>query len=215
MPLGMTSIPFAVGSIVPSTRDFLQTIATRRARLALIPIVDKPEDVARLSSLGVMAVAIRTAEEGAQEMANAAPSLPLLLLKPIVTESDALAARAMLADAVIVDPSLAAAAQEDLSKRARSTRMAALPLVIDEGSAKRAIDAAARAVIVQAATLEEVLRLAAHFPTSTRVIANVLATEAATVRLLLGCVDAAIVDVDVHASTDFESLQAEVDPERQ
>ncbi len=96
-------------SIVPSTRDLLQVLATKRRSMALVGVIgpEQPaEEAARLHDLNVSALAV--AEPGApmQLAARATKTVPMLLL-PAAGDRDAfLAARYYGADGVCVDASL-------------------------------------------------------------------------------------------------------------
>ncbi len=204
--------PFNVGTLVPSTRDFVQAIKTRKKGLALVPLL-APEDAGR--------EALRSAEEGVVSVAFAEPGapmaegaaamrVPVLCLRPVTTKDDYLAARAYGADAVVLAAGLDEASREELAKGARSTRMFALSLVTSEAEAKRAADAGDKAVVVRATDASAVKALAAKLPASTAILAWPAKGAEDDVRALVGAVDAAIVGVEVYGVTGFERLVSEL-----
>ncbi len=206
----MARPPFDVGAIVPSMRDFLQAIATRRKRLALVPWIEDANDLERLEEIGVSSVACPGPGDGMRTLARS--RLPVLCLERATEDDDALAARAYGADAVLLDPSLDASAIDRLAKTGRSTRMAALPTVDDESSAARANDAGFKAAFVVGDSVDAVVSFALKLPSPTRVLAHVRNADVEAIRALAGKVDAALVEYALGASTDFAALSAEVDP---
>jgi hypothetical protein len=186
-----------VSSIVPSTRDFLQAIATRRKRLALVPLVSGDgalEDVARLVELDVVAIAVPAASEDVRALSAAARNTPLVSLEPVRQANDALAARACGLDAVVVDPGCDFDA---LSRDARSTRMAAL--------AMRA-GTSAKGVYLRGE------RLDLDGLAGARVLAHLIGNcDAAALRALRGQVDAAIAAPHIHRAASFAELSAELE----
>jgi hypothetical protein len=204
---GMPRPPFDVGSIVPSTKDFLQAMATRRKRLALVPRVVDPSELGRLVDLGVAAVACDEAGAAMRELA--AGPLAVLALQPVVENDDVLAARAHGADAIVVP----AGAPDTLAKTTRSTRMVPLFLARDETEARRAIDAGAKGLLVVVDSAADLVVITAALPATTRVLARLLRdADVPTLRALLGRVDAVVVDTALASTSEFASLQAEVDP---
>jgi len=199
--------PFDVGSIVPSMKDFLQAIATRRKRLALVPRVVESEELSRWIELGVAAIACD--EPGATMREVAAGSLPILALEPVREDDDVLAARAYGADAVVIAVDAAADA---LGKKTRSTRMVPLFVVSDNADAKRAIDAGAKGVLVSGDSLDAIAKIVEALPQTTRVLAHLRNADAQSIRALVGRVDAAIVEHALASTDEFAALQAEVDP---
>src|SRR5450432_75179 len=83
---GMTD----VASIVPSTRDFLQAIATRRKRLVLVPLVDRADDARALAEAGVTVFAVVGPSDGMRAVSDAVGSSPLLSLAPVASADDGL-----------------------------------------------------------------------------------------------------------------------------
>ena len=195
-----------VSSIVPSTRDFLQALATQRKRLALVALVEGEDDARRLAEAGISGLAVSAPTDRAQAISQAAGSTPLLSLAPIESENDALLARSAGADAVLVQ----AAGFDALSKTARSTRMAALALVVDAPSA--ALATSAKAVYLRVAAVELVAPIVAKLAKGLRVLAHVPAIDETGLRALRGVVDGAIVEQDMHLSTSFDTLREELDP---
>src|SRR4051812_9103677 len=125
-----------VANLVPSIRDFLQAIATRRKGLALVALVDRVDDARALSDAGVAAFAHPTPGDDMRAVSQAIGSTPLLSLAPVASEAEALAARAGGADAVVVPTDGDATGWDALAKQVRATRMAALAWVIDSASAE-------------------------------------------------------------------------------
>jgi hypothetical protein len=191
---------------VPSTRDFLQALATQRKRLALVALVDTEEDARRLAEVGVSGLAVSAPGEKTRAIASAAGSTPMLSLAPVGDENDALLARSAGADAVIID----ASKFEALSKQARSTRMAALAAATDAAAALAA--PSAKAIYLRVSAVELVAPIVAKLPKGVRVLAHVPAIDETGLRALRGLVDGAIVEQDMHLSTSFDTLREELDP---
>lgn len=206
---------FDAGSIVPSTRDLLQVISTRRRSMALLGLVgaESPaQDAARLHELNISALAFAEAGPAMQLAACATKTVPSLCLSRVVDREGALAARFHGADGVCVDAVQPLDDWDRLAKGARTMRMLPLALAESADGAKAALAAGARAVLVRGATVEEVLALAASLPKTLTLVAEVLSADAAALRRLVGHVDAAIVPPAVHASPDFPALVTELDP---
>lgn len=201
-----------VSSIVPSTRDFLQSIATRRKRLALVTRVDA-EDEARALSGSIAAIACASTGSAMRAIALAAGHTPVLASSPISSEQDALRARACGADAVLIDARIDASAFASLGKHARSTRMAAVGLAVDAPSAQRAAAAGVKAIFVRASSLDALLGAVAAVAPAMRVIAHLIDADGALLRSLVGRVDAALIEPIVHRAASFEALRAELDPD--
>jgi hypothetical protein len=204
--------PFNVGTIVPSMRDFLQAVRTRRKGLAVIPCL-APDEAAR--------EALRNAEEGVAAIALVEPGpamaaaaeatrVPVLCLRRITTKDEYLAARAYGADAVIIGADLAEGLRTDLAKGSRSTRMAALQLARTEAEAQRAVDEGARGVVLAGPDAAAVSALAKKVPPSITLIAWPARAAEGDVRSLSGGVDAVIVGVDVYGVTGFERFVSEL-----
>src|SRR5689334_10559962 len=115
-----------VGSIVPSTRDLLQVISTRRKSMALIALLgaDRPaEEAARLHEVNASALACAEPCEAMQLAARATKTVPMLCLRASGEREDFLAARFFGADGVCIDASLPLDAWDKAAKGARMTRM--------------------------------------------------------------------------------------------
>ena len=150
--------------------------------------------------------------DGMRVVSAALGSCPLISLSPVVTDQDALVARAAGADAVIVPIGADASSWDGAAKQARTTRMAVLAEVTDRTSAELCTKTNAKAVYLS-------LRGAAELPSmmpllgSRRVLAKLPAVDEKTLRSLRGVVDAVIVESDLYLSTSFESLRDELDPD--
>jgi hypothetical protein len=206
---------FDAGAIVPSTRDLLQVISTRRRSMALLGLVSSEspaQDAARLHELNISALAFAEAGPAMQLAARATKTVPSLCLSRVVDRDGALVARFHGADGVCVDALQPLDEWDRLAKGARTMRMLPLALAESAEGAQGAIAAGARAVLVRGATVEEVLATAASLPKTLTLVAEVLSANAAALRRLVGHVDAAIVPPSVHASPDFPALVAELDP---
>src|SRR5258708_28644004 len=114
-----------VASIAPSTRDFLQAIATQKKRLVLVPLVDRVDDAVALAAAGVTAFAVAGPGAAMRALSAAVGAIPILSLAPIADTGEALAARGHGADAVVIEADTDAAGWNSLAKDAFSTRMAA------------------------------------------------------------------------------------------
>jgi|HubBroStandDraft_6_1064221.scaffolds.fasta_scaffold184684_2 indole-3-glycerol phosphate synthase len=204
-----------VGTIVPSTRDLLQVVGTRRRSLALVALLagDRPaEEAARLAELNVSAFAGAEPGPAMELAARATKTVPTLCLGPAADRDHLLAARKAGADGVCVDASMPLDAWDRLAKTARTMRMLPLALVTDEAGLDAAVKAGARAILLRAAALEPLLALAARAPRGVTLVAHVEGADAAALRALAGRVDAAVVPPAVHAAPSFAELVAEVDP---
>jgi hypothetical protein len=205
---------FDVGALVPSTRDLLQAIRTRRSGLVLVPLLSTEEagrEALRDTESGVTALAM--GEPGpAMAAASAATRVPVVCLRPVAAKEDYLAARAFGADAVVLAPGLDEAARQDLSKGARSTRMMALDVARDAAGAKRAAETGARALVLQAPDVATIKGLATGLPSGVTLLAWPDRAAEEDVRALVGVVDAVIVGVDVYGATGFERLVSELNP---
>ena len=192
-------------------RDFLQTISTRRKRLALIPLVEGADEAHTLSEADVSALAMSAPSDGMRAVSAAIGSVPLLSLAPIATDQDALAARAAGADAVVIPIGTDAASWDAIAKQAQSTRMAVLARVTDQASAELCTKTTARAVYLAVSDTAEVSSLM-RLLGSLRVVAQLPSADETALRALRGVVDAVIVESDLYLSTSFESLRDELDP---
>jgi hypothetical protein len=206
--------PVDAGSIVPSTRDLLQVIATRKKSMALVALLgpERPNDeAARLHELNVSAFAF--AEPGAAMHAAAAATktVPVLCLAPASDRDACLSARFFGADGVCVDIAQPPEEWDRLAKTVRTMRMLPLALAKDAAGAEAAVKAGARAVLVRAA-VGDVITIAKLLPRSMTVVADVAGHDREALRELLGEVDAAIVPPSVHATPGFAEFVVEVDP---
>lgn len=198
-----------IANLVPSARDFLQAIATRRKKLALVPLIESVEDVARLVEAGVPAFAVAQPGDHARKVSAAIGSTPLIVTRPVASFEEALAARESGADAIVV---AAGASFDDVSKSARSTRMAALASAKDHDSAKAMGQTSAKSLFLSVYGVEPLASILALIPATTRVLAHVPAADEKALRAMRGVVDAAIVESALYLSTSFETLREELDP---
>jgi hypothetical protein len=204
-----------VGSIVPSTRDLLQVIGTRRRSLALVGIVagdSAAADAARLAELNVSALGCAEPGPAMLAAARATRTVPMLCLAPSGERDAFLAARQGGADGVCIDARLPLDAWDRLAQVARSMRMLPIALATDEASVEAAVKSGARAVLVRAPGAAEVIALAGKVPRKLTLVGHVEHADADAVRALAGHVDAAVVPPGVYAAAGFAELVAEVDP---
>lgn len=216
---------FDVAQIVPSTRDLLQVLSTRRRNLALLGELgpERPsEEAARLDESNISALAFAEAGAAMTAGARATKTVPSLCLAAVATREDCQRARFHGADGVCIEASLPPAEWDGLAKVARGMRMLPLALARTEAEVEAAMKAGARAVVLRASTSAEVLALAQKAPRGVTLVADVAAQEGAAragsaadadaLRALAGKVDSAVVPPAVHASDGFADLVAEVDP---
>ncbi|MGK4002776.1 hypothetical protein WMF31_09150 [Sorangium sp. So ce1036] len=206
---------FDAGSIVPSTRDLLQVISTRRKNMALVGLIDSEapaEDAARLHELNISALAFAGAGPVMQRAAGATRTVPSLCLSRVSDRDGALSARFHGADGVCIDALLPLDDWDRLAKGARTMRMLPLALAESPEGAAAAVKVGARAVLVRGDSAEAVIATAGALPRALTVVAEVVSADADALRRLVGHVDAAIVAPAVHTSADFPALVAEVDP---
>lgn len=204
-----------VGSIVPSTRDLLQVIGTRKRSLALLGLLgeERPaEEAARLHELAVSALVFEEATAAMQLAARATKTVPSLCLAPAADRQAMLRARQEGADGVCIDAAMPLDDWDKLAKIARSMRMLPLALAADAAGVEAAVKAGARAIVLRANAADEIVAMAAAAPKSMTLVGWVPAAEAAAIRALAGHVDAAVVGGGLHAAPDFADLVAEVDP---
>ena len=206
-----------VGSIVPSTRDLLQAITTRRRNLALIGLIagsveDPAAEAARLAELNVSAFAALEPGSALSQVARATKTVPSLLLVAAADREALLAARQGGADGVVLDASLPLDAWDRLAKIARGMRMLPLALVTDAAALDAAVKAGARAILIRAGSADALLDLAARAQRGVTLVGHVEGADAGAVRALAGKVDAAVVPPSLHAAASFAELVAEVDP---
>lgn len=163
-----------------------------------------------MGEAGVTALALREPSPAMRSAAQAA-RLPVLSLSPIRSREEALAARAAEADAVLIDPTLDAAARDAVSSHARSTRMVAIPLARTKADVEEAVTRGAKAVAIQAAGAKSLADLASA---AGRLVTIALPQSpiGEELGLLRGAFDAVVVDVDVYGATGFERLVSELNP---
>lgn len=214
-----------VRQIVPSTRDLLQVVSTRRRNLALVGEIG-PEgaaaEAARLDEANVSAFAFAAAGDAMTEGARSTKTVPSLCLTAVATREDCQRARFFGADGVCIDVALPPAEWDALAKIARGMRMLPLALVRSDADVDLAMKAGARALLLRADTAAAVIALARRAPRSVTLVADVAqqdegarvasSADAAALRSLAGAVDSAVVPPAVHAAADFAELVADVDP---
>jgi indole-3-glycerol phosphate synthase len=204
---------FVPGAIVPSARDLLRVLSTRRKTLALACVIDPqaPEaDARRLDALNVPVFACSEPGPALQLAARATKSVPSLCLLPVTDDNACLAARYHGADGVCID--VLSGLWDRLAQTAASMHMLPLALATDARGAAAAAAAGARALLLRAPGVEELIRIASSVPNKLTVLAELQATDAHALRSLAGHVDAAVVPHAVHAAERFADLIAEVDP---
>jgi indole-3-glycerol phosphate synthase len=204
-----------VDAIVPSTRDLLQVLGTRRRSLALVALVagERPEEeAARLAELNVSAFAGAEPGPAMALAARASKTVPSLCLAPATDREHLLAARQFGADGVCIDATMPLDAWDKLAKVARTMRMLPLALATDAAGLDAAVKAGARAILLRAGAADPILEIAGKAPRAVTLVAHVEGADAAALRALAGRVDAAVVPPVVHASPGFAELVAEVDP---
>jgi indole-3-glycerol phosphate synthase len=204
-----------VGSIVPSTRDLLQVLSTKRRSLALVGRLAgerAADDAARLHDLNVSAFAFDEASPAMQAAARATKTVPALCLGPASDRDACLAARYFGADGVCLEASLSADEWDRLAKGVRTTRMLPLASASDRESAARAVSAGARAVLIRAATVGALREALEGRPRGLTVVADVEGADGEALRSMVGLVDAVVVGPAVHERADFADLVAAVDP---
>jgi hypothetical protein len=199
-----------IATLVPSTRDFLQAIASHKKRLVLVPLVEGVGDAESLAAAGVTTFAVSSPGATMSAVSDAVGA-PLLSLSLVASADDALVARAAGADAVVIEEVTDASRWKSLAKDASSTRMAALVRVVDDASAAFAAATTAKGAYVKAETAADVVALVRKLG-SMRVVAHLPSADETTLRALRGVVDAAIVESDLYLSTSFATLREELDP---
>jgi indole-3-glycerol phosphate synthase len=204
-----------VGAIVPSTRDLLQVVSTRRKSLALLAEVgpDRPdEEAARLYDINISAFAFAEAGEAMKLGARSTKTVPSLCLLPATDRNACLAARYYGADAVCIDALMPQEDWDQLAKIARTMRMLSLALVTRAEGVEAAMKAGARAMLLRASSAAEVVALAGSVPRTVVLVAEVIGADGGALRELARHVDAAIVPASVHTAKGFAGLVAELDP---
>ncbi len=206
---------FDVGAIVPSTRDLLQVLSTKRRGLALVALVGvdrAAEEAARLYDRNVSAFAMAEPGPAMGLAARATKTVPMLCLAPVREKDPCLAARYHGADGVCVDASLALDDWDRLAKQVRTMRMLPLAYADSAASAAAGVAAGARALLLRAPSADALLAIARDVPRTVTLIAEVVGADAAALRALAGQVDAAVVPSAVHTAPGFADLASEVDP---
>jgi len=200
-----------VASITPSTRDFLQAIASNRKRLVLVPLIDRVEDAVALAAAGVTAFAVAAPGSILRAVSASTGSAPILCLGLVTSRDDALVARASGADAVVIDAASDGSRWSSLAREASSARMASLALVVDDATSAVAASVAARGVYLKAHAAVDLSAMTARLG-SARIVAHLPSADERLLRALRGRVDAAIVESDLYLSTSFDTLREELDP---
>jgi indole-3-glycerol phosphate synthase len=216
---------FDVRQIVPSTRDLLQVLNTRRQNLALAGELGPEraaEEAARLHDANISAFAVASPGETLFDAARATKTVPSLSLQPVATREECQRARFYGSDGVCIDAALPAAEWDALAKIARGMRMLPLALARSATDVELAVKAGARAIVLRAGSAAEVLALALKAPRNVTLVADIASQDGASriagsadadaLRSLAGKVDSAIVPPAVHAAPDFADLASEVDP---
>jgi indole-3-glycerol phosphate synthase len=216
-----------VGSIVPSTRDLFQVIATRKRSMALVAQLGEArpaEEAARLHELNVSAFCFAEPGPAMQAAARATKTVPSLCLRPASDREEFLAARLYGADGVCIDDKLTPDAWDKLAKNARTTRMLPLAVAHDAAGVEAAIKAGARVLLVWASSASELCALAATVPRAMTLVGAIRGGEGAAggegageadataIRALRGHVDAVIIPPSVHEAANFAELVTELDP---
>lgn len=204
-----------VGTIVPSTRDLLQVIATKRRNLALLGLLEgegAAAEAARLADLNISAFATVSPGPALAAVARATKTVPSLCLGAAGDRETLLAARQHGADAVCIDAGLPLDTWDGLAKIARTMRMVPLALAVDQASLDAAVKTGARAILLTAPSAAQVVELAARVPRQITLVAHLEAADADAVRLLAGKVDAAVIPPSIHTAKGFAELVADVDP---
>ena len=202
-------------SIVPSVRDLLQAVSTRRRNLALVAVIPSEraaEEAARLAELNVSAFSAAEPGPSLAETARATKTVPSLLLGAAGTKEALLLARQHGADGVCVDALLPVEAWDRLAQSARTMRMVPIALAADAAGVDAAVKLGARAILIRVGSAEAAVELAARAPRGLTLVAQVEGLDADGLRALQGKVDAAVVPPALHASRGFAELVAEVDP---
>jgi indole-3-glycerol phosphate synthase len=204
-----------VGAIVPSTRDLLQVVSTRRRSLALLAEIGSSQpdaEAARLHDINASAFAFAEPGEAMQLGARSTKTVPSLCLKPVTDRNGCLEARYYGADGVCIDALMPQDDWDQLAKIARTMRMAPLALASSAEGADAAVKAGARALLLRCGSAAEVIELAGKVPRTLVLVGEVSGADAAALRELSGHVDAAIAPASVHTAKGFAQLVTELDP---
>lgn len=208
----MTPRDFAPERIVPSTRDLLRVLTTKRKSLALVALLDEADAEAEARRLDALDVAAFACLETGPAMASAAAATrsPALLALALATERDAcLRSRFFGADGVCLAPD---AAWSELADAVKATRMVAVARVSTLAEAQQAAELGARVVVLAADGPALVADVARALPRNVTLVAWLAAPTAEALRVLLGVADAAIVPAALHRAADFADLLRELDP---
>lgn len=214
-----------VRQIVPSTRDLLQVLSTRRRNLALIGEIGAEgaaSEAARLDDLNVSAFAFAIASPAMTDGARATKTVPSLCLAAVASREDCQLARLHGADGVCIDVKLPPEEWDALARIARGMRMLPLALACSAEDVELAAKTGSRAVLLRAGSAAEVIAMAQRSVRGVTLVADVASSEgasrtgsvvdAAALRALVGKVDSVVVSPAVHAAAGFADLVAEVDP---
>jgi hypothetical protein len=205
------------GTIVPSTRDLLRVLDTKRRNLALVGLLDgagagPAEEAARLTELNVSAFAVIEPGPALALAARGTKTVPSIVLGAAAGREALLATRQHGGDGACIDARLPLAEWDRLAQVARSMRMAPLALASDAAGFEAALKTGAKGIVIAAASAAAVIELAAMGPRSVILVGFVEGADADAVRALAGKVNAAVVPPSVHMARDFADLVAEVDP---
>lgn len=208
----MTPRDFAPERIVPSTRDLLRVLTTKRKSLALVALLEEGDAAAEAKRLdGLDVTAFACLETGpAMAAAAAATRSPAMLALAMASERDAcLRSRFFGADGVCLAPG---PAWSELADAVAATRMVAVARVTSVAEAQRAAELGARVVVLSADEPASIAEAARLLPRNVTLVAWLAAPSADTLRALLGVADAAIVPASQHRAADFADLLRELDP---
>ncbi len=214
-----------VRQIVPSTRDLLQVLSTRRRNLALLGEIGTEgaaKEAARLDDANVSAFAFASVSQAMTDAARATKTVPSLSLAAVTSREDCQNARFFGADGVCIAVTLSPDEWDALAKVARGMRMLPLALVREVAEVEAAQKAGARAFLLRADSAAKVNEMAERAPRNVTLVADIATNEdgirtagvanAAWMRELSGKVDSAVVPSAVHASPGFSELVLEIDP---
>jgi hypothetical protein len=198
---------FDVARIVPSTRDLLSGLATRRRSLAIVPLVSGASE----TLFDARAFAATGANATMAASATATRDVPLLCLDVCRSVSDCQRARFFGADGVCFEPG-DEASFAGLSNTARSMRMMALAFARDPAQAAASSAFGARAIVVRGGGDLAVAVSAALAKQTVLVIDWSLRTPSPDeLRSLVGHVDAVIVPAALFMDPAFAQLSEELD----
>jgi hypothetical protein len=208
----VTPRDFAPERIVPSTRDLLRVLTTKRKSLALVALLDEGDAAAEAERLDALDVAAFACSETGPAMAAAAAATrsPAMLALALATDVDAChRSRFFGADGVCLAPS---SPWSELADAAKATRMVPIARVSSVAEAQQAAALGARAVVLLADEPTLFADAARVLPRNVTLVAWLAAPTAETLRVLLGVADAAIVPAALHRAADFADLLRELDP---